>query len=324
MPITLMQPVAANSPADENDVRNVKIALNHLGYYQPYEKTGITGIPDRTLFDALARFQSDSGLPATASLRPGDNTHQRLSEEVESPREGKYIWRTAGDDKVRDAHAALDGTVRNWDDSPTPGEKYNCRCWAEPLSCNKEFITQNVISEIKDTKPAWTWIDYWDHFQHGNGVPVTLSGIGYLNAVINVAHDQVFPKVSEQVAALAKRQGPGPLYYTTINDYPFRSASYPLGRAVVTSETVGTVSSNRKCLIIDAEVTYNFSDTFTDPAELRDRILRHWGVGDPIIGTSDPNHPLFDEYKWTELGGTYFDITDTWKNKISGIIKRNL
>ena len=34
-----------------------------------------------------------------------------------------YIWRTAGDDKVRSSHAALNGTIRNFSDSPDPGEK---------------------------------------------------------------------------------------------------------------------------------------------------------------------------------------------------------
>lgn len=303
-----------------NYTRQIKKALNRLGYYIPYEKTGITGIPDANVFAGLKKFQADHALPVTGSAKPGDETVAALNNEAAKKKSGQYIWRTAQDDKVRPAHAALNGTVRDLADSPDPGEEFNCRCWAEPVNCDNEFITQNVVTKIKDKKPAWTPWDYWDHFKHGNGAPVTLSGIGYLSAVIDVARDEVFPKVSEQVAALAKQQGPGPLYYTTERDYDFGSASYPLGAAVVASETIGTVSSNGRCLIIDAEVTYNFSDVFTDPAELRDKVLRNPDLS-LIIGTSDPNHPLFDKYKWTELGGTYFDITDTWQNKLSGIIK---
>jgi SPP1 gp7 family putative phage head morphogenesis protein len=53
-----------------------------------------------------------------------------------------YIWRTAGDERVRDDHAALDGTKQSWDSPPVvdsrtgrrehPGGDFNCRCTAEP------------------------------------------------------------------------------------------------------------------------------------------------------------------------------------------------
>jgi SPP1 gp7 family putative phage head morphogenesis protein len=46
-----------------------------------------------------------------------------------------YTWRTAGDDKVRHAHAALEGKVFSWSSPPEgghPGDARNCRCWAEP------------------------------------------------------------------------------------------------------------------------------------------------------------------------------------------------
>lgn len=46
-----------------------------------------------------------------------------------------YIWRTAGDDKVRPSHAANEGKVFAWDNPPptgNPGDAGNCRCVAEP------------------------------------------------------------------------------------------------------------------------------------------------------------------------------------------------
>ena len=46
-----------------------------------------------------------------------------------------YTWRSVGDDKVRDAHAALAGQVFAWASPPEgghPGAAHNCRCWAEP------------------------------------------------------------------------------------------------------------------------------------------------------------------------------------------------
>lgn len=47
-----------------------------------------------------------------------------------------YIWHTAGDDRVRESHAANAGKVFAWAHPPgtgNPGEDFNCRCWAEPV-----------------------------------------------------------------------------------------------------------------------------------------------------------------------------------------------
>ena len=52
-----------------------------------------------------------------------------------------YIWRTAEDSDVRDAHADLDGKVFAFNDPPYiegegyhgPGQSFNCRCWSEPI-----------------------------------------------------------------------------------------------------------------------------------------------------------------------------------------------
>ena len=134
MDIKLNKPFAANSAVDEFDVRQMKKALNRLGYYQPYEKTGITGIPDAGVFSALKSFQKDQGLQATGTARPGDETIAKLSSEAGKKKSGKYIWRTVGDNKVRDSHAELSGTIRDLADSPDPGEEFNCRCWAEPVA----------------------------------------------------------------------------------------------------------------------------------------------------------------------------------------------
>jgi peptidoglycan hydrolase-like protein with peptidoglycan-binding domain len=147
MTIKLSKPFSPNSKVDEYDVRQIKKALNRLGYYQPYEKTGITGIPDREVFEALKEFQKDNGLRPTGETKPGDETIQTLDEEVTKIPDGYYIWRTVGDDKVRDSHAALDGAICAWSDSPTPGEDFNCRCWAESLPKNND--------NCQESEKAW-------------------------------------------------------------------------------------------------------------------------------------------------------------------------
>lgn len=53
-----------------------------------------------------------------------------------------YIWRTAGDWKVRESHRRLNGSVHRWDEPPLsdppdyhshPGTIWNCRCVALPI-----------------------------------------------------------------------------------------------------------------------------------------------------------------------------------------------
>lgn len=63
---------------------------------------------------------------------------------------GKYVWRTARDDRVRPCHKALDGHIFAWDNPPEmwketsrgrvytgrrchPGEDWGCRCVAVPV-----------------------------------------------------------------------------------------------------------------------------------------------------------------------------------------------
>lgn len=133
MKIELKTRLSADSAADEHDVRQLKKALNILGYYTPYEQTGITGTPDARLFSALKKFQKDSNLPASGIIKPDDPTLDTLNDALTEAPQGYYIWRTAGDERVRPEHAQYNGTKRAWNDSPNPGEDFNCRCWAEPV-----------------------------------------------------------------------------------------------------------------------------------------------------------------------------------------------
>lgn len=103
MKIELAKPFSSNSTVDEFDVKQMKKALNRLGYYTPFEKTGITGIPDKAVFDALKAFQRDQGLPTTGAEKPGDETVQILNVEAGKKKRGQYIWRTVEETTGRNA-----------------------------------------------------------------------------------------------------------------------------------------------------------------------------------------------------------------------------
>ena len=49
----------------------------------------------------------------------------------------EYIWRTAGDERVRDSHKSKNGKTFRWDDPPKdtghPGEDIQCRCVAQSI-----------------------------------------------------------------------------------------------------------------------------------------------------------------------------------------------
>jgi SPP1 gp7 family putative phage head morphogenesis protein len=60
----------------------------------------------------------------------------KILEPIKPAKTGKYIWRTAQDEKVRKDHAERDGTVFDFANPPkggNPSDDYNCRCWAEPI-----------------------------------------------------------------------------------------------------------------------------------------------------------------------------------------------
>ncbi len=137
MTIKLSKPFAPNSHVDEYDVRQIKKALNRLGYYQPYEKTGMTAIPDKEIFASLKSFQKDYGINETGEARPDDQTIKTLSKESSKTPKGHYIWRAVEDNKSRKTHAGYNRSVRSWADLPHPGHDEDCRCWAQYISDDK-------------------------------------------------------------------------------------------------------------------------------------------------------------------------------------------
>ncbi|MBL8637897.1 MAG: hypothetical protein JNN09_05320 [Alphaproteobacteria bacterium] len=104
---------------------------------------------DRGVFEALKAFQKDHGLPATGTAKPEDDTIKRLNQLSQTEPDGFYIWRTVEDGKVRAAHAQYNRTMRAWSDAPDPGDDFNCRCWAEPLSDSAEARKDAILGKGK-------------------------------------------------------------------------------------------------------------------------------------------------------------------------------
>jgi len=67
-----------------------------------------------------------------------------------------YIWRTVGDERVRETHEDVDGETFSWDSPPSetddnhPGEDYQCRCWAEPILPDEMEFTASLLDEMED------------------------------------------------------------------------------------------------------------------------------------------------------------------------------
>ena len=73
----------------------------------------------------------------TSKLNGALDQHRQTQMGVE-----KYIWRTMGDERVRDSHRKANGKVFRWDDPKVrgsngelvhPKQDYQCRCFADPI-----------------------------------------------------------------------------------------------------------------------------------------------------------------------------------------------
>lgn len=51
----------------------------------------------------------------------------------------QYKWQTMEDKRVRPKHIALNGEIRTWSQSPTPGSEILCRCTALPHFTDEDF-----------------------------------------------------------------------------------------------------------------------------------------------------------------------------------------
>ena len=252
------------------------------------------------------------GTPIEVSLKALMTKAAETSDNHSTP---LYIWRTVGDDQVRDSHAANEGKIFRWDNPPdtgNPGDAINCRCTAEPYRPKiDEYVRQRVISIVDEGLNRWEWYDFVSYFYFGKGHPVRLSHIGHLQDVINQASkmgvNQVFERIEEQIIEQARRLQSGSFVGSSSNSYDFSKVSFVHGNSTVSTQYEGQVHPQQGALIINATIHYAFEDVFTDPLSIRERNL----------GTSTLSEAVNVH---GELGGTPYRIYGVWTTALDALV----
>ena len=104
---------------EESVLRSARQGLRHEEL-----ATRIRDIDPAANFNLIARDQIGSFNGQLNELRQKDVGVKR------------YIWRTSGDERVRDEHVDRDGETFSWNEPPEdghPGQPINCRCYSEPV-----------------------------------------------------------------------------------------------------------------------------------------------------------------------------------------------
>lgn len=193
----------------------LKRGLNRLGFYVPDEKTGMTPVMDKNLMNALYAFQRQATISFDdTDIGPGSTTERLLKRYLAALGDNdRYVWRTVRDDKVRGGQTFL------WNEPPEgghPGEDYNCRCWAVPVSPIyhpwKEWaVNQRAVENLYPDaiNPTWSPFDFI-----GGGALVGAKEISKRLTEI-AAHKRVFtrPKgIPKEWIAEAVKKGEGVIY----------------------------------------------------------------------------------------------------------------
>jgi SPP1 gp7 family putative phage head morphogenesis protein len=277
----------------------------------------------------IARSMDCGELAQTYTLRKIDNHLSRLlqfAKQAVFPSQSEqraaditqYIWRTQGDGKVRATHAANNGHVFSWNNSPEtghPSEDYNCRCYAEPyIRGQSEFANQVVVAAEGDNPYQWTNADFSLHFYLGEGRGLSLSQTGHLSGVMDYYFYTLgkYNDVNAQIIEEARRYD-GAFGYHFDSPYEFRPYLYVFGGGVVSGVFTGTVRRELGTMTIVGEVEYFYDDTFTDPLDARELVR----------GTSDPDDATLLQVRISDFGGRQFPVRGYWKTRFTAQAKLN-
>lgn len=110
-------------------------------YFDEIEKAVTAGVRNGVRHEELAAQISERfGVSESRAKLIARDQVGKFYGEVNKVRQTKlgverFIWRTSGDERVRDEHVELDGQSFKWSDPPDegiPGHPINCRCYADP------------------------------------------------------------------------------------------------------------------------------------------------------------------------------------------------
>lgn len=199
-------------------------------------------------------------------LRRGTPIRLSLKQVADTER---YVWRTQRDERVRPSHRMNDGRIFSWSDPPDtghPGEDYNCRCEAIPyVEGQTEFAFHDFSTSLASSYDRWTDADFVRHYYFGAGRPVTLLEIGHLREIAehyahNTLGDGAFRRLSDQIADVARKSGPGGLTYSFRGAYDFGDVQFSHGGGKVEGAFSGTVEDRGAMLAITGESLCPFPD----------------------------------------------------------------
>ncbi len=105
--------------------------------------------------DLAKDLENDFGFPETRAKLIARDQVGKLYGQINASRSQEvgatqFIWRTVGDERVRDDHSDFDGETYAYDDPPNgtlPGEEINCRCSAEPVFDDIVDATEDVSAD---------------------------------------------------------------------------------------------------------------------------------------------------------------------------------
>jgi len=128
----------------EKNVKLIRSVQNQ--YLHEVEQTILEGLSTGStvedLKDRLTPLVDDVGKKAERRAKVIANDQVgKLSQQINRHRQQsvgvkKFIWRTMGDNRVRDSHEDLDGQEFTWAEGANglyPGDDIMCRCYAEPV-----------------------------------------------------------------------------------------------------------------------------------------------------------------------------------------------
>lgn len=114
-----------------------------------------------------------------------------------------FVWCTAGDERVRESHAALGGRVFAWSEPPAhgfPGSEPNCRCWPEPYYGHPAIpdallrLQRSTLSSSADSalwrsietlrRPDGSLVESAIQMRDGTRIHSTFSGTSITNVIV--------------------------------------------------------------------------------------------------------------------------------------------